>query len=110
MKSKSIVKEFFKYIQSSPDSFDRSLANAMLYGADEFKVDYKRKQLKVNGLGWIPCDGLTDQDNPEWLILSNIGDKVIIDLGRGNPYSTYKNGYSYRNVQFNLVPYCTTIK
>lgn len=108
MKSKSLFKAFMKHIQSHPDSFDKTIPSAIIYGTDEFKVDYKKKALKIDGLGWVPCEALLNTDDPDWLALFNMGDKVIMDLGRGDPFQVFKNGYTYKDRTFNMLPYCAT--
>lgn len=108
MKAKSLMKAFLTHIQSNPDSFDKALPNAIIYGKDEFKVDYKKKALRVDGVGWIPCESLLNTDNPEWLALFNVGDKIIMDLGRGNPFDIFKGGYAYKNRKYNMLPFCAT--
>ena len=109
MKSKSLFKSFLNHVDSHPDSIDKSLPNAMLYGTDEFKINYQKKAIKLNGSGWVPCEGVQDSDNPEWLTLFWLQGKIIVDLGKGDPFKLYKSGYTYKEHRYNLVPYCASL-
>lgn len=104
MKAKSILKSFVSYIQSHPDSYDPNIQNAVLYGTDEFKIDYKKRAIKLSSIGWIDCPTLADTDNPDWITLFMMGGKFVLDLGNGNPFDKYKQGYIYQGNRFNLLP------
>lgn len=104
MKSKSILKEFSTYIHAHPDSYDQNRQNAVLYGTDEFKLDFKKRSVKLDSLGWVECPSLQDTDNPDWIALFMLGGKFVMDFGKGNPFQKFKNGYVYQDHWFNLIP------
>ncbi len=108
MKSKSLINSFLEYVKSHPDSLDHNLTTSVLYGTDEFKIKFQKQAIKIEDTGWIECNGINEKDRPDWIALFWFNNKIVVDLGTGDPYKKYPNGYTYKNYKYNLIPYKVT--
>ena len=61
MKSKEIQKLFIEYMLNKNKNFRYSNENempALIYGSDEFKIDFKKSRIKLDVLGWIKASDI----------------------------------------------------
>lgn len=94
MKKKELARLWVGYMKTMnkhqilpEDDPDRT---SVVYGSDEFKIDYERKQIRINKT-WLPVPTLdVSEPRPDWvaiLLKSNDVNDAAVVLGHGSPYS-----------------------
>ena len=92
MKIKQITTLWFRYMELmkkhekvKPLSSEDQVA--ILYGSDQFKVDWKRSRIRMAGM-WIPCGNLDPKSpSPDWVaMITEPEGKFSIVLGQGSPF------------------------
>lgn len=91
MKSKQLIKEFLSYKQQMSFLGNAQFAEdgevAILYGTDQFKINFMNKTIKLTGLRPIPFAGAVSSIKCDWIALIMCDGEWTATLGEGSPYS-----------------------
>lgn len=123
MKSKSLAKEWAAYAAThglTPEHFAGN--TAIVYGSDEYKLDYAHNRVRLPNLGWVPANALDTSGDIEWVALIPASevpwsagqvppDSLVLVVGRGSPFANeFRNVFPFGNGFMKLVPYAVLSK
>lgn len=100
MKAKRLIELFNIYSTVHPNRPEHSdQPVALLFAADEIKIDYRRGRVRLPQFGWQSCAEMVGYSGTiDWVAVCKEGDDWVLAFGEGSPFEAShvlptENGY-----------------